>query len=261
MDETKIYVIFHKYIIDTCYQKDTYLNLSNYIFLKCNELFPAQYNRNMNYQIIFEKDMKFYNPELQNLKKPYMAVSALYHIFKNKIYQKHQYIGFLEYDLSLEIDPVLVKNNPKVSSIQKLSHIKSINQEISRLLSNNSRIIILLSARHRFESFFSENNMIGGKNLFYHIVDNYNQFFKTSHTVQELLDNNPVLGDQQSFLADQKTFESVMSFISSIIEQKKVEINGFRPSYLLARYIGVTLYFLDIPTHLLSLKHLNKHEW
>ena len=52
-----------------------------------------------------------------------------------------------------------------------------------------------------------------------------------------------------------------MSFISYIVENKLAEIPGQRPSFLLARYVGITLYLMDTPTKLLSLKHLNKHEW
>ena len=79
--------------------------------------------------------------------------------------------------------------------------------------------------------------------------------------MQQLLDENPVLGDQQSFLADKNTFEKIMGFITTIIENKKAEYPGLRPSFLLARYFGVTIHLLNVPTKLISLKHLNKHEW
>ena len=79
------------------------------------------------------------------------------------------------------------------------------------------------------------------------------------------------MGDQQSFLADKETFEQIMSFISYIIENKIVEYvkshkyrrrqRYYRPSFLIARYFGVKLHLLDVPTKLISLKHLNKREW
>ena len=31
--------------------------------------------------------------------------------------------------------------------------------------------------------------------------------------------------------------------------------------FLVARYFGVTQHLLNVPTKLISLKHLNKHEW
>ena len=83
----KIYIIFHKYLLDNCYKKDQQFNINNYIFFKCNELFPAKYNKDFGYNVKYEKNCEIYNPKLQDLKKPYMAVSALYHIYKNKLYE------------------------------------------------------------------------------------------------------------------------------------------------------------------------------
>ena len=257
----KIYVVFHKYLLDNCYKKDAQFNINNYIFFKCNELFQAKYNENFGYNIKYEKDCEIYNPKLQDLKKPYMAVSALYHIYKNKIYQDLDYIGFMEYDLSLEPDPVLIKKNPNVESIQKLKNVESMTSLIENTMINNKKLIIILSGRHRFKSFFEENTIINEQNLFYKIVNEYNEHFITNHSVQELLDENPVLGDQQSFLADTKTFEKIMGFMTTIIEGKKAEHKGLRPSFLLARYFGVTIHLMNVPTKLISLKHLNKHEW
>lgn len=257
----KIFVVFHKYLIDNCYLKDKNFKKDNFIFIKCNELFAPKYNQKFGYDIVYEKDFHIYNPKLQDLKKPYMAVSAIYHIYKNKVYNKIDYIGFMEYDLSLESDPILIENNPNNKEIQDLRNINSINCEIEKQMKMNKRLIIILSGRHRFKSFYDENTIVDGKNIFYKIIDEFNKHFNTNHNLNKLLEENPVLGDQQSFLADKETFEQIMGFISFIIENRKVELNKLRPSFLLARYFGVTLHLLDIPTKLISLRHLNKHEW
>ena len=261
MNEYKIYVIFHKYLLDKCYKNDSKFNIEKYKFIKCNELFPAEYNKMCGYDICYEKDFNFYNSSLQNLSNPYMAVSAIYHIYKNNVYKDYKYIGFLEYDISLEIDDVLLKNNTSHVEIQKLKNITSITEEIEKNISTNKELIIILSGRHRFKSFFDENIIVNNKNIFYKILNEFNIYFNTEYTVEYLLINNPILGDQQSFLADICTFEKIMGFISHIIENKYAEISGLRPSFLLARYFGITLYLLDVPTKLISLKHLNKHEW
>ena len=264
----KIYVVFHKYLIDDCYLKDEKFNKDNFIFIKCN-VFTAKYNKKFGYNIIYEKDFPIYNPKLQNLKKPYMATSAIYHIYKNKVYNKLDYIGFMEYDLSFEPDPILISKNPNDKEIQDLKHIKHINLEIEKQMKINKRLIIILSGRNRFKSFYNEDIKYDGKNIFYKIIDEFNKHFNTNHNINQLIKENPVLGDQQSFLADKETFEQIMSFISYIIENKKVESiriknykrRYYRPSFLIARYFGVTLHLLDVPTKLISLKHLNKSEW
>ena len=252
-NEFKLFIIFHKYLLDNCYIIDPELELDNLIFIKCNELFKPTYNKNFGYNIIYEKDFKIYNPKLQDINKPYMAISAIYHIYKNKIYNNLKYIGFLEYDLSFEPETCLLNNNKQDLEIQKLKNIKSITSEIKQQFLKNDKIILILSGRHRFKSFYNENNMINNINLYEKIIIDYNKFYNTNHTLDKLFNENPVLGDQQSFLADINTFEKIMEFISFIIENKYVEIDGFRPSFLLARYIGVTLYLFDVPKKLIML--------
>lgn len=256
----KLYVVFHKYIIDNSYINDPYFDINNFIFFKCNEKFEGKYNKDI-YKVKYEKDLEIYNSKLQDLEKPYMAVSALYHIYKNEVYKNLDYIGFMEYDLCLEPDPTLIKQNPDVKEIQDMKNIKSMTKEIHKYMKENERLIILLSARYRFNDFFSEENIIEGRNFYYRVFDDFNKYYNTNHKVEDILKENPVLGDQQSFLADKKTFELLMGFISYLVESKRAEVPGFRPSYLLARYIGMSLHLLNIPTKLLSLKHLSKHEW
>ena len=70
MSKHKLYIIFHKYIIDECYKNN--IKFDNIIFLKCNELFEAKYNKKKIYNIIYEKDFKIYNPKLQDLSKPWI---------------------------------------------------------------------------------------------------------------------------------------------------------------------------------------------
>ena len=59
---------------------------------------------------------------------------------------------------------------------------------IENTIEENKELIIILSGRHRFKSFFEENTIINGKNLFFKIVNEYNAHFNTNHSVQELLD-------------------------------------------------------------------------
>ena len=261
--EFKIYVVFHKYIIDNCYTKDTSFDMKYYDFIKCNELFEAQYNKSLGYNILYENNFNIYNPKLQDLNKPYMAISAIYHIYKNELYKNLNYIGFIEYDLSLEVDPKTINRNPHNNEIQKQKNIKKITEHIKNIVTENERIIIVLSARNRFRVFYEEaNNMlINGQNLFNIILEHFNKFYNTNHCFKDIWDANPLIGDQQSFLADKKSFETIMGFLSYLIENKVAELPGFRPSFLLPRYLGMTFYLLDIPTKILSLKHLNKHEW
>ena len=46
-------------------------------------------------KVIYEEDMPIYNEKLQ--KNKYNEASALYHIWKNNLFQEHKYIGFFQY--------------------------------------------------------------------------------------------------------------------------------------------------------------------
>lgn len=257
----QIYVVFHKYLINDCY-KDKNFDHKYFTFFKCNEKYPPQYDSNFGYNIKYEKDCEIYNPELQNESKPYMAVSAIYHIYKNNIYKKHNYIGFMEYDLVLKPDPKLIKNLGTTDLYDDYFKSKQTMVEIIKnICNNNKKHIIILSGRYNFQEFYNEKNMIDNINLFDKIINEFNDFYKVNHSVEKLLEKNPIICDQQSFMCDNETFETIMKFISHIIENKYVEVKGFRPSYLLARYIGVTLELIDVETTLLSLQHLSRHEW
>jgi len=258
--QLQIFVVFHKYLINECYN-DLKFDLNKFTFFKCNEKYPAEYDKDFGYKVMFEKDLQIYNPKLQDESKPYMAVSALYHIYKNDIYKKYNYIGFMEYDLKLNPDPKLIKDFGSNYYTEFYKNDKTICDIINDICNKNNKHIIILSGRHCFKEFYNENNIINGENLYHKIIREYNSFFNTTHKIDDLKVSNPIMCDQQSFIADNETFEIIMRFVSHIIENKLVDYKGFRPSYLLARYIGVSIHLNDTETTLLSLKHLNRHEW
>ena len=51
---------------------------------------------------IYEYNLPIYNPNWQNLN--YNEASALYHLYKNNIYNKYDFIGLFQYDMEVSSD-------------------------------------------------------------------------------------------------------------------------------------------------------------
>jgi hypothetical protein len=91
----QIFVCFHKQIFPELYEiskieQDNYLT---YYGVKDNY---EDTTRN----IIYEYNLAHYNANLQ--KKKYNEKSCIYHVYKNNLYNKYNYIGFCQYDMKFQ---------------------------------------------------------------------------------------------------------------------------------------------------------------
>lgn len=236
----RVYIVFHKYIIDAYYKKDIGFNNNNYNFIKTNEAFPLKAVEMNDYVVVEEKDIgSYYDPTLQQ--KTYMAPSAIYHIYKNGVHRGLKAIGFVEYDLVFS------------------ETFTSRNREI---VSENESFITPFSYIHTLRKLYNQNSIkVRGRNAIKMIFKDYNRFFKTRHSYTNYLDS--VVTSQQSFMCDVQTFDRVMGFITHIIESKRCEgwFTGPRPSTLLDRYIAVALLLDASPIIENPLRHKSHHEW
>ena len=242
-----IFVIFHKNLIDDHYLVDPSFTHENYTFIKCNEQFKADYNQGFGYNILQENSFEYYDKTLQQRK--YHAPSAIYHVYKNKLYENYDYVGFLEYDILLKSDSDSIPD--------------AITNYISEVVEHNAKLVMSFSIRHSFKNLSDQHKIkINGVNAMSQIVSDYNDFFGTSYLVDRLLVSNELVSSQQSFLLDKATFENVMGFIAFVIENKLAEKpdSWQRPSTLLERYFGMSLLFEEkqIP---LPLIHSNMQQW
>ena len=100
------------------------------------------------------------------------------------------------------------------------------------------------------------------------ILEDFNKYFNTRHTVDELWDINPLITTQQSFVTDRQTFAELGEFLAYIITNKLaepvVDRDWNRPSTLLDRYIGVALYLLapkEPVIQAVALRHDSDQGW
>lgn len=236
----RTYIIFHKNIVDEYYDMDKDFNNKNYVFLKTNEKYPAEYNKDKNYKIINEWDIgDFYVSRLQE--KTYMAPSAIYHIFKNNKHKKFDAVGFMEYDLKFS---------------------ETTTKDIQDIVNTNEKFIIPFSYQHPLKRLHGQTDIkIDKKNAIEMIFSDYNSYFKTKFKLNKYKEK--IVTSQQSFMCDVETFERIMGFISHVIESKLCERpNSWgRPSTLMDRYIGIALMLDETPIISYSLKHMNMCQW
>lgn len=223
-----IYIIFHRKINSDYYLLDEKFNYDNFKLLKtegyivdtfCEEQLKEY--KQLGFSVLEENKFPIYNPLLQ--KNKYHAPSAIYHFYKNKAYLDLDYVGFMEYDIKLQ-----------------LANGSSVIQFIEDNLNEGP---ILLSARHKYRFLSTQRDItINGSNCIPQIINHYNTFFRTEHTPQEVYDEDAVIGTQQSFICDRATFEKLGEFLEHLIEVRKDRYSP-RPSTVFERYIGLFFHF------------------
>lgn len=241
MTTWKIFVTFFRNLYDDHYSVDRSWNPGNYAFVKVNEKYPLETgDQRLPYEILFEHEFAGYRPDLQA--KGYCENSVLYHLYKNKVHEAYDYVGFIEYDHVLSED--------FTGTIQeKLDEARgdvifAFNKFTFRQLWDQA---ILMNPRRREKVDGSSRSKWNCINV---ILKDYNDFHRTAHTVERLAakDCFPIC---HSFLIPSRIFDKIMPFHVSMMESGKVEAyhrhNWRSPAILMERYLAVALALEDAP--------------
>lgn len=246
-EDWKIYVMFHKVLIEENYKIDPRFDKKYYQFVKANESQQGVWNEDFFDGIVYESEFPFYNNELQ--KNSYHAPSIIYHIYKNLLFEKYKSIGFLEYDIPLS-------NSDKAGW-------KSFTQEVMRIQNKYEKFVIPFRYVHTLETLKNQSEIcLNGNNAIEELFSIYNRFWGSNHDLTDYLEN--CITTQQSFMCDRSTFMRVMRYISYLIESKVLESAGtwHRPSTLLERAFGIALLLeKDVYVNPLLLSHQNMKLW
>jgi len=74
--------------------------VKNLVFVAVNKRIKKKFNPKKRYNVIYEYDLAHYEPLLEEFKE----ASTIYHIYKNKLYQGLDYVGFAQYDMFIKED-------------------------------------------------------------------------------------------------------------------------------------------------------------
>lgn len=238
MKKWKIFVTFFKKLYDEHYTIDKTLDLNNFTFVKVNDEYEIEIDGKLDYDIFIEHDFRIYDPELQ--KKGYHENSVLYHLYKNEDYKKYNYIGFIEYDHVLSED-FCETIQTKLDETQD-NLIFAFNKFTYAQLWDQG---ILLNP-HRPKK--QEGNAKSKWNCVRVILNDYNEFFGTKYTLEDLKKKGcfPIC---HAVLMPTKIFEKIMTFHTFIIDSGRVEpfhsFNWRSNAGLMERYLAVELALED----------------
>jgi hypothetical protein len=186
----RIFTVWHNKLYDELYADVSESDLELFTMFGVNEDYEKKYTPNR-YNILFEYDLPIYNPNLQ--KHGYCQTTCMWHVWKNKLYQCLDYIGFIQYDM-------------------KPSHnmIKDIRETVELY---NRPVIFHEQTEHALQSSRWAKGLVQpyeGSAL-----EHYNKFFNTSYTLQNVLHIPiPIV---HTFVIPTETFVKMMEWIDSYI--------------------------------------------
>lgn len=234
----KVFVVFHKMIIDSCHENDKSYDAANYTYFKCNDAFPI--GNGDAYDVIKESSLEFYDKTLQE--RTYMAPSAIYHVYKNKLYEGLDRIGFIEYDIEFS-------------------------DGMTADITNRPTELCYLSPKHELRKIVGQSSIrMNGVPCCKQIVDDYNEYFQKDYDYEQFAKSTMVVTSQQSFLVSVDIFEKIMAFITMVIESRLAERpkSWHRPSTLMDRYFAICLHIERLEGRTFSkmdTTHLNRQLW
>lgn len=192
-----LYNIFHHKIFDDMYS-DCPQILPDVTFFGVNQKFEKVYNDKNNYHIIWEWELAQFKPEMQA--NGYCQTSALYHIYKNKLYTNYDYIGCLQYDMKF-----------LVSADKTFIDIFNTHQQ---------PILYCLKGNH---------GLFGPGLLVPYVgetekscLKHYNDYFGTKWTMTDIV-NNKLVNDfimLHTFVMPKSTFEKMMKWMCDYIDNE-----------------------------------------
>ena len=221
-----IYSVFHSYFYD-----ELYSDIENEDDNKKITLYGVkQIQKNTTkLNMIYEADFKIYNPNFQKMK--YNEGSALYHLYKNGLYKKYNYIGLCQYDMKFFSNTIKdisnVINNTTLDCIFNIGYFPDI--KATGFRGAHGLIVNKI------------NNLSSG-------LETYNKFFKTNYASEHVIKN--LLIYCNTFVIPSKMFENMMAwmeqyFIDDLILDKSnsdCDNPGCVPEALVGMFLSLEVY-------------------
>jgi hypothetical protein len=267
-----IFIMCHNVIWDDMYAHDPGFDPTHYTFMKLGR-HDIQYNRDKQYKIIHEHDYPI------SLDLPHYAeLTGMYCIYKNKLYDGLDYIGFSHYDKEHRlISNGKHKNIIELSTLRREAEDKrhispdsrtNLTELIETEISRRREIFISLESHDVHEIYEQRITMderypdmfVGdGINCIDRILQDYNSFFKTRYRWEDLKKCD-CLTMCNCFVTPVRLFEKLMMFICPIMESGTLDIFDTKRKHrlqggLLERYVAVFFALEEIEKVDLSTVH------
>jgi hypothetical protein len=190
----RFYIIFHKFLTPIAYEKLSPHYLQKYCrFIGVNASIEKHVEPSF-YPLLFEEQqLPNYNPFLQHNK--FCESSVFIHTYRNAqlLLDPYEFVGFLQYDMVLEDKMFETIENT-------LKDLPNPEKKFFFHFAENS-------ARHLLQVIDNEGWTV--------VIDMYNKFFSTNHTLEEVLNANIPL--YHTYLIPKQIFRKMMGFAEMVI--------------------------------------------
>ena len=255
----KIFVVCHKEIHDEIMKCDKGFNKDNYVFLNVGSL--EKLENSDGYNVVKQEELN----NSVSIGKYWAESEGLYNIWRSGIYKKLDYIGCIHYDIQLMLD------KEKVFTIGNKTNIT---KRVSKYIRHRKRGHISFATFYPKVDFGMKvmmdpqypNTCVGnGRNCYYSIIEDYNQYFGTNHTIEEFIKRKK-FNLCSCFLIDTHGFDRMMGFFDWIYNSHKLDEYDTEHKYrfqggMAERYFGVFMLFEYKHMKNLSLIHLYDAGW
>ena len=266
-----IYMMCHNIIWDEMFEGDHDFTSDHYTFLKLGT-HELEYNPDKNYRVIAETDFPVQWKEAR-----YAEFTGMYGLYKSGFHKEMDYIGFSQYDKEqrligdgpdTEINE-LERRRVKIETDKAGGGPTNITQLTTEILEAADGPVHISLESHEFHKIYGQKVMMDddhpdqflgdGANCFEGILKDYNAFFGTSFTMDDV-EKAGWLNMCDSFLTPSETFDKLMSFIAPIMEDRRLDKYDTKRKHrlqggLLERYAAVFFALEDIRKVDLSTVH------
>lgn len=271
MKTWKIFIHCHNVIWDEMYEKDLDFTAEHYSFLKLGR-HDFHYNPEKGYRIISEFDFPVYWDAPH-----YAELTGLYCVYKNRLHEGLDYVGFSHYDKehrllyaggSLNIKELEAARVMYDAQRKKCYGPTDITSRIQKLVESPLPVHVSLE-NHDFHKIYNQRVLMDdtqpdvfigeGVNCIDRILQDYNAFFRTGHTLSDVA-RDGFLTMCDCFLTPVGIFNKLMSFITPIMESGRLDRYDTQRLHrlqggLLERYVAVFFALENIAKNDLSTVH------
>jgi hypothetical protein len=271
MKTWKVFIHCHNVIWDEMYENDPDFTAEHYSFLKLGS-HDLRYNSAKGYRIISEFDFPVYWDAPH-----YAELTGMYCVYKNRLHDGLDYIGFSHYDKEHrligsggsaninELEAARVQYEVKQRKCDGPTNITSM---IDKIVHSPYPVHVSLES-HDFHKIYDQRVLMDDKkpdafvgegvNCIDRILEDYNSFFQTHHTLQDIA-RDGFLTMCDCFVTPVGIFDKLMSFITPLMESGKLDIYDTQRLHrlqggLLERYVAVFFALENIAKIDLSIIH------
>lgn len=255
MKTWKIFVMCHNVIWDEMYLNDPDFGPDHYVFLKLGA-HDLLYNPAGGYRILSEFEFPIHLGEPH-----YTEFTGFYCVYKNRLHEGLDYVGFSHYDKehrligsggAIDAEAIEAARRKYEVKRKKCKGPTHITRMIGQTIDSRSPVHISLES-HEFRKIYDQrvlmderrpNAFVGdGVNCIDRILDDYNAFFGTKYSMQDVAADR-FLNMCDCFVTPVAAFEKLMSFLTPIIEERRLDIFDTERRHrlqggLLERYVAV----------------------